>query len=58
MLAIDPNSIRMKQRLAAGNFRINGVDLSPPQKTIAIGKQIITLRADTTIQAIHKALEH
>jgi creatinine amidohydrolase len=56
MLAIDPNSIRMKQRLAAGNFRINGIDLSPPEKTIEIGKKIINLRADTTIQAIHKAL--
>jgi creatinine amidohydrolase/Fe(II)-dependent formamide hydrolase-like protein len=58
MLAIDPNSVRMQQRLAAGNFRINGVDLSPSEKTIAIGKQIIALRAETTIQAIHKALAH
>ena len=28
MLAVDPNSVRMKQRIAAGNFRINGVDLA------------------------------
>ena len=58
MTALPEEQHEMQQRLAAGNFRINGVDLSPPQKTIAIGKQIITLRADTTIQAIHKALEH
>jgi len=56
MLAIDPNSVRMKQRLAAGNFRINGIDLSPAGKTIEIGKQIINLRADTTIEALRKAL--
>ncbi|HEY2411870.1 MAG TPA: creatininase family protein [Pirellulaceae bacterium] len=56
MLAIDPTSIRMQQRLPAGNFRINGIDLSPPEKTIAIGKQIIDVRAGTTVQAIQKAL--
>ena len=48
----------MQQRLAAGNFRINGVDLSPSEKTIAIGKQIIALRAERTIQAIQKTLAH
>lgn len=56
MLAIDPTSIRMQQRLAAGNFRINGIDLSPAEKTIVIGKKIIALRADITIEAIRKAL--
>jgi creatinine amidohydrolase/Fe(II)-dependent formamide hydrolase-like protein len=58
MLAIDPTSVRMQQRLAAGNFRINGVDLSPAEKTIEIGKKIIGVRADNTIDAIRKALEH
>jgi len=57
MLAIDPESIRMKQRIAAGNFRINGVDLAPAEKTIAIGKKIIDFRAETTVKLIRKALE-
>jgi creatinine amidohydrolase/Fe(II)-dependent formamide hydrolase-like protein len=56
MLAIDPESIRMKQRIAAGNFRINGVELAPAEKTIAWGKRIIAYRAETTAAAIRKAL--
>lgn len=56
MLAVDPSSIRMQQRIAAGKFRINGVDLVPADKTIALGKKIIDRRADLTVQAIHRAL--
>jgi creatinine amidohydrolase len=56
MLAVNPDSVRMKQRIAAGNFRINGVNLAPAEKTIAIGKKIIDLRAEHTVKAIHQAL--
>lgn len=55
MLSVDPTSIRMKQRLAAGNFRINGVDLAPAEKTIQWGKKIINFRADMTIKAYKTA---
>jgi hypothetical protein len=57
MLAIDPESVRMKQRIAAGNFRINGVELAPAEKTIAWGKRIIEFRAETTVGAIRTALK-
>jgi creatinine amidohydrolase len=57
MLAIDPESIRMKQRLAAGNFRINGIELAPAEKTIVWGKRIIEFRAETTVAATRKALD-
>jgi creatinine amidohydrolase/Fe(II)-dependent formamide hydrolase-like protein len=56
MLAVDPNSVRMKQRIAAGNFRINGIDLAPADKTIEWGKKIIDRRADQTVKAIRQAL--
>lgn len=56
MLAVDHNSVRMKQRIAAGNFRINGVELAPAEKTIALGKKIIDLRAEDTVKAIRQAL--
>jgi creatinine amidohydrolase/Fe(II)-dependent formamide hydrolase-like protein len=56
MLAIDPESIRMKQRVDAGNFRINGIELAPAEKTIAWGKRIIEFRAETTVAGIRKAL--
>lgn len=56
MLAIDPDSVRMNQRVAAGNFRINGVELAPADKTSAVGKRIIAHRAETTVAAIRRAL--
>jgi creatinine amidohydrolase len=57
MLAVDPDSIRMRQRIAAGNFRINGIDLAPAEKTIALGQRIIDLRAEETARAIRKVVE-
>lgn len=56
MLSVDPASVRMRERIAAGNFRINGIDLAPADKTIAWGKKIIDYRADLTAQAIRQAL--
>ena len=56
MLAVDPTSVRMKQRIAAGNFRINGIDLAPADKTIEWGRRIIDLRAENTVAAIKRAL--
>ena len=52
MLAIDPTSVRMKERIKAGTFRINGIELAPAEKTIAWGKKILEYRADRTIAAI------
>jgi len=54
LLAVDPRTIRMQQRIKAGNFRINGVDLAPAEKTIAWGRKIIEHRAEQTVQAIKK----
>ncbi len=56
MLAVDPASVRMRERIAAGNFRINGIDLAPADKTIAYGQKIIDLRAELTVKAIKQAL--
>jgi creatinine amidohydrolase len=55
MMVVDPTTVRMKQRLAADKFRINGVELAPADKTIAWGKKIIDYRAEVTVTAIHKA---
>jgi creatinine amidohydrolase/Fe(II)-dependent formamide hydrolase-like protein len=56
LMAVDPATVRMKQRIAAGKFRINGIDLLPAEKTIVWGKKIIAFRTETTVQAIRKAL--
>ncbi len=55
MMSIDPQSVRAKQRIAAGKFRINGVELAPAEKSIAWGRKIIDHRADLTVKAIRAA---
>ncbi len=55
MMVVDPTTVRMKQRLAAGKFHINGIDLAPAEKTIAWGKKIVDFRAEATVRAIRKA---
>jgi creatinine amidohydrolase/Fe(II)-dependent formamide hydrolase-like protein len=56
MMAVDPTTVRMKQRLAAGKFKINGIDLAPAEKTIEWGKKIIDYRAERTVAAIRKEI--
>jgi hypothetical protein len=56
MMAVDPATVRIKQRVAANKFRINGVELAPAEKTIDWGKKIIDYRADVTARAIRKAV--
>jgi creatinine amidohydrolase/Fe(II)-dependent formamide hydrolase-like protein len=54
MMVVDPSTVRMKQRIAAGKFRINGIDLAPAAKTIEWGRKIVDYRAGITVQAIQK----
>jgi creatinine amidohydrolase len=57
MMTVDPTTVRMKERIAAGKFRINGIDLAPAEKTIEWGRKIVEYRAEKTVAAIRKALE-
>jgi creatinine amidohydrolase/Fe(II)-dependent formamide hydrolase-like protein len=56
MMTVDPTAVRMKQRIAADKFRINGIELAPAEKTIEWGKRIVELRAEATVKAIRKAI--
>lgn len=56
MMTVDPTTVRMQQRMAAGKFSINGVPLEPAEKTIEWGRKIVAFRADTTVKAIRKAI--
>jgi creatinine amidohydrolase len=56
MMVVDPETVRMRERRAAGKFSINGVKLDPAEKTIDLGKKAIAYRADVTVQAIRKVL--
>jgi len=54
MLAVDPAAARMDQRIKAGNFKINGVDLAPLEKSAEWGRKILDYRAEQTVAAINK----
>ena len=56
MMTVDPNTVRMRQRMAKGKFSINGVNMAPVEKTIAIGKKGVEYRAAATVAAIKKAI--
>jgi creatinine amidohydrolase/Fe(II)-dependent formamide hydrolase-like protein len=56
MFIVDPTTIRMKERIAAGKFKINGVDLEPVEKTAEWGRKIVNYRAEQTVAAIRKSL--
>jgi creatinine amidohydrolase len=56
MMTVDPTTVRMKQRIAANKFRINGVELAPAEKTIEMGRKIVDMRAEVTVKSIRKAL--
>lgn len=54
MIAVDPQSVRLKQRLEVGKAKINGVSLEPVEKTKEIGRKINEFRAKTVVDAIRK----
>jgi creatinine amidohydrolase/Fe(II)-dependent formamide hydrolase-like protein len=56
MLVVDKNTVRMEQRIAKDLYRINGVELSPPEKTIEMGKKLIDWRAGVAVEAIQKSI--
>ena len=52
----DPNRIRAEQRVEAGLFSINGVDLAPLEQTIENGRRLVAYRAAITARAIRAAI--
>jgi creatinine amidohydrolase len=56
MMTVDPETVRMRERIAAGKFSINGVGLAPAEKTIAMGRRAVDHRAAVTVAAIRRAI--
>lgn len=56
MMVVDPTTVRMKERIAAGKFAIHGVALAPAERTIALGRQLVDHIATTTAEAARKAI--
>jgi len=54
MLSVDPISVRMDERLEAGRFSINGVDLAPADETAATGRALVDHIADVAVDAIER----
>ena len=52
----DPDRIRARQRIEAGLYSINGVELGPLERTIEIGNKLIEYRTGITVRAIRQRL--
>ncbi len=57
IMTVNPEMVRMNERIKAGKFSINGVNLAPADKTIRIGQEVVAWRAEKTAEAIRKAVE-
>jgi creatinine amidohydrolase/Fe(II)-dependent formamide hydrolase-like protein len=57
MMATDPSAVRYEQRVAAGLASINGIDLSPAETTIDIGRKMVRYRAAYTADVIREKID-
>jgi creatinine amidohydrolase len=55
MATVDPELIRTEQRIATGEYKVNGFDMNPPSKTIENGKKLVEYRANLTVDATREA---
>lgn len=55
IMTVNPAAVRMRQRIEADLFRINGIELAPASKTIEWGRRIVSFRAKRTATAIRGA---
>ena len=56
MATVDPRTIRADQRAAAGLLSINGVDLSPLERTVENGRRLVAYRTEITARAIRRSI--
>lgn len=57
LMAINPDLVEMKTRQANGTFKLNGIDLNPPEKIIALGNKIIDMRVAKTVEAVRARIQ-
>jgi creatinine amidohydrolase len=55
IMVLDPELVRANQRIAAGKFSINGINLAPIEKTVEMGKKIVDYQADIVVKEIKSA---
>ena len=56
MMIADPKSVRWEQRVKTRQATINGVSIADREKSLAISRKIVEFRANTTADAIRKAI--
>jgi creatinine amidohydrolase/Fe(II)-dependent formamide hydrolase-like protein len=56
MMTVDPNAVRIKQRIAKKKASINGIPLAPVEQAVAWGRKLVDYRAQVTVDAIKKAI--
>jgi creatinine amidohydrolase/Fe(II)-dependent formamide hydrolase-like protein len=56
MATVDPESVRYRQRVPAGLDSINGIKITPIERTQEAGRNAIEWRANQTVAAIRKAI--
>jgi creatinine amidohydrolase/Fe(II)-dependent formamide hydrolase-like protein len=57
MMLVDPNTVRLQERMTAKRTTINGISIVPTDKTLEIARKIIEDRADATVAAIRKRIQ-
>lgn len=55
MMGLDPETVRLEQRKAAGRATINGLSLEPVDETVEVGRKLLKFRVDGTVAAIRAA---
>lgn len=58
MLVDDPRSVRYDERVKAGKATIDGFSLADRRKAMALGREIVNVRSQLTVDAIRKAIAH
>jgi creatinine amidohydrolase len=56
MMSVDPTTVRTEQRIKAGLFSINSVQLAPADQTIKVANALVDYQTDVTVAAIRKAI--
>lgn len=56
MMTVDPDAVRIRQRIARHKASINGVALAPVDQAVEAGRKIVEYRAEVTAAAIRQAL--
>jgi creatinine amidohydrolase len=56
MMTVDPMTVRLPQRMERGLSSINGVELAPAERTIALAEDLIAYQSSVTVAAIRKSI--